>query len=41
MEKKKAVEMAWKAFEESGDAGLFMLYSALAREEEGKEKEED
>ena len=26
---KKADELAWKAFEESGDIGAYMLYKAL------------
>ena len=27
--KKNADELAWKAFEESGDIGAYMLYAAL------------
>ena len=31
---KKAEELAWKAFEKSGDAGTYLLYRALTKNAE-------
>ena len=38
---KKVDEMVWKAFEKSGDAGLFMLYNALRNEGKDPKKNEE
>lgn len=33
---KRMKDLAWKAFEKSGNTGIFMLYSALNKTEEDK-----